>query len=223
MPAAQVDALTTAPTPGREIARGPARACVVLDAPDLASEAVLEDLLARVRQALTSDAPAVVVLCAPGEPVLRAREQLRALDRVLAPLARSLSARVSRSATDGLAAWGASLVAPIGVDVQGAPASLEPDVVRAALHPDEARWLAAQAQPEQACAALWSGKEAVLKAFGVGLAWSPREVLAAPVAAEWRALQVGALGHAWLSHLHADEAPSVAIAVALNAGHTAPA
>ncbi|MEP7100299.1 MAG: 4'-phosphopantetheinyl transferase superfamily protein [Burkholderiales bacterium] len=210
------------PPPAPGVARAPTQACVVLDAPDLADDTTVEDLLAQVRQALTSDAPAVVVLCAAGEPVLRAREQLRALDRVLAPLARSLSARVSRSATDGLAAWAASRIAPIGVDVQGAPGSLEPDLVEAALHPDEAHWLAAQTEPEQAFAALWSAKEAVLKAFGVGLAWSPREVLAAPVAAGWRALQVGALGHAWLTHLRADAAPSVALAVALNAGHTAP-
>ncbi len=202
--------------------RGPTRACVVITADELVGTDAVEQLLARTGEALTGGAPAVVVLCAAGEPVLRAREQLRMLDQALAPLAAALSTRVSRSATDGLAAWAASLVAPIGIDVQGAPASLESDLLAAALHPDEQRWLAAQPQRAQAFAALWAGKEAVLKAFGVGLAWSPREVLAAPVAADWRALQVGGLGHAWLSHLHVDAAPSVALAVALNAGHAAP-
>lgn len=206
----------------RGLGSRPARPCVVIQVRELTSEHATRALVADVRQALTGGAPAVAVLCAAGTKLLRAREQLRDLDRVLAPLAQTLSARVSRSATDGLAAWAASLVTPVGVDVQSAPASLETEVMHAALHPEEAAWLAGQHRPELAFAALWSGKEAVLKAFGVGLAWSPREVLAAPVTAAWRALQVGTLGHAWLSHLQVDVVPSVALAVALNAGQVAP-
>jgi len=176
-------------------------------------------LAASVHAALTRGTPAVIVLCAAGEPILRARETLRTLGAALHATAARLNARHSRSATDGLAAWAVSCTGPIGVDVQSAPSTLDDGLLDAALDPCERLWLAAQPLREHAFAQLWAAKEAALKAFGVGLAWSPAAVAALPVAAEWRALQVHALGHAWLSHVEPPGDRSIALAVALNAGH----
>lgn len=199
--------------------RRPDAACVVLTEP---SDRTVVPLPTAIRSALGSGAEPVVVLCAVGEPLPRARERLRALDLRLVPLAAELSARVSRSATDGLAAWAASPGTPIGVDVQQAPAALDADLLDAALHADERCWLVAQPNPTRAFAMLWAAKEAVLKAFGVGLAWPPREVCVLPATAGWHAVQVPALGRAWFSHLDVPGTPNVALAVALNAGHAAP-
>lgn len=179
----------------------------------------------RVRAAFAQGAPAVVVLCAAGARIEPARAELRALDGMLAATVAELGARVSRSATDGLAAWAASLSGPIGVDVQSRPDRehpLDTTLLAAALHPSERRWLAAQADTEAAFARLWAGKEAVLKAFGVGLAWSPRAVPVLPIDASWRRVQVPLLGHAWLSHPDASGTPDIALAVALNAGQSRP-
>lgn len=208
----------------RNFHAGPVASCVLLQ---LQSIAAIDALTAQVSHALTGGAPAVVVLCAPGEPLLRARAQLRLLDAALRPTATRLAARVSRSATDGLAAWAASTIAPVGVDVQSQVAALDDALLDLSLHPLEARWLADQADREWAFTRLWAGKEAVLKAFGVGLAWSPTEVDARPATTPspasspqpWRQLTVPALGSAWLSHLEPPATLRVTLAVALNAGH----
>ncbi|HZT56915.1 MAG TPA: 4'-phosphopantetheinyl transferase superfamily protein [Burkholderiaceae bacterium] len=203
--------------------RPPHGACVVLvDAGTPAADGTCDATPRAVRQALESGAPAVIVLCAGDAPLTRARGTLRALGQRLAPLAVEFGARVSRSATDGLAAWAASRAAPIGIDVQAAPAALDADLLGAALHADEQAWLAAQPDSTLAFAQLWAGKEAVLKAFGVGLAWSPREVVALPVANGWHGSNVPALGHAWLSRVVAPGGRRVAVAVALNAGFARP-
>ena len=203
----------------------PASPCAIIEAHGRCAAHHIGTLTARIQEAFARGAPAVVVLCAAGEPIVRAREQLRWLDQALTATAADLGARVSRSATEGLAAWAASTAGPIGVDVQSHPvddAPLDAALLDAALHPGERRWLARQAHAEAAFAQLWAGKEAVLKAFGVGLAWSPRDVAVLPVAQAWHALRVPSLGHAWLSHLRAPGAPRVALAVALNAGQAAP-
>lgn len=179
-------------------------------------------LATRVHTALTLGAPAVIVLCAAGEPLLRARHTLRILGAALHATVQALSARHSRSATDGLAAWAVSCAGPIGVDVQCAPSTLDEALLDAALDSRERAWLAAQPIREHGFARLWAAKEATLKALGVGLAWSPAAVTVLPVGAGWRALRVPALGGAWLSHLEPPAAaPSIALAVALNAGHAA--
>ena len=203
--------------------------CVVIqnrqsESPELFRAAIQRDeFAARVSEALTCGAPAVVVLCGAGHPLLSARAQVRALHQALLPTATRLSARVSVSATDGLAAWAASTEGPVGVDVQSEVATLDWTLLDLALHPIEARWLAVQPDPEVAFTRLWAGKEAVLKAFGVGLAWSPREVEAAPtVLRPWRDVHVPALGKVWLSHLLPPANLRVAVAVALNAGHRRP-
>ena len=179
--------------------------------------------MARVRRALSDGAPAVVVLCGIGQPLLSARAQVRSLHRALLPISTELGARVSRSATDGLAAWVASICGPVGVDVQCEVAPLDPSLLDLTLHPNEVGWLADEAQLEMAFTQLWSGKEAVLKALGVGLSWSPCEVDATPPAPAlhqpWREVHVPVLGRVWLSHLAPPAGLRVAVAVALNAGH----
>ena len=181
----------------------------------------INELAALVSSALTGGAPAVVVLCGAGQPLLSARAQLRTLHQALHPTATRLAARISRSATDGLAAWAASTAGPVGVDVQSHVSVLDNALLDVALHPREVPWLAKQLNREIAFTRLWAGKEAVLKAFGVGLAWSPREVDAAPSTRQWRDLNVPALGNVWLSHLEPPATLGVALAVALNAGHIA--
>ena len=202
-------------------ARGPTTACELIDGDASADSQAESILIARVRAALEGRAPIIVVLCARGEPLLTARTQLHVLDQILAPLADEFGVRVSRSSTDGLAAWAAGS-APVGVDVQCAPAALEEGLLEAALHPQELAWFRTRLDPTNAFARLWAAKEAVLKAFGVGLAWSPHEVRVLPVTPGWHALHVPALGHAWFSHLDVPGTPHIALAVALNAGHTAP-
>jgi phosphopantetheinyl transferase (holo-ACP synthase) len=199
----------------------PASPALVIEAHGRRSAGQARALAASVHAALTRGAPAVIVLCAAGEPILRAREQLRSLGAALHATAERLHARHSRSATDGLAAWAASCAGPIGVDVQCAPSTLDDALLDAALDARERAWLATQPTRERAFAQLWAAKEAALKAFGVGLAWSPASVATLPVAAGWRALRVHALGRAWLSHLDPPGARSIALAVALNAGHVA--
>ena len=199
----------------------PASPALVIEAHGELTTGQARALATSVHAALTRGAPAVIVLCAAGEPILRAREQLRALGAALHATAVRLNARHSRSATDGLAAWAASCAGPIGVDVQCAPSTLDDALLDATLDPRERAWLAAQPTRERAFAQLWAAKEAALKAFGVGLAWSPAAVAALPVAPRWRALRVQALGRAWLSHVDPPGAGSIALAVALNAGHVA--
>jgi 4'-phosphopantetheinyl transferase superfamily len=205
MPAARLD------RPDSGNAHAPGSRCVVVQADGRET--------ARVHEALTRGASAIVVLCAVGAPLAAARARLRALDEALHETTAAFGAYVSRSATDGLAAWAASTVAPIGVDVQAPPPDLDDELIRAALHPSELSWFARQPQREFAFARLWAGKEAALKAFGIGLAWPPCRVAVWPMRAAWHAVPVAALGSAWLSHLDAPAgSPAVALAVALNAG-----
>lgn len=204
-----------------------ARACERAEAFNAVPSA--NGLVARVRRALTGGAPAVVVLCGVGEPLLRARAQVRSLHQALLPVTIGLSARVSRSATDGLAAWVASTCGPVGVDVQSEVTPIDPALLGMTLHPQEAGWLADASNREMAFTRLWAGKEAVLKALGVGLSWSPREVDARPIATlalpapallpAWRDVHVPVLGRVWLTHLAPPASLRVAVAVALNAGH----
>jgi phosphopantetheinyl transferase len=102
--------------------------------------------------------------------------------------------------------------------VQCAPAAVESDLLEATLDSREQHWLAAQPQAEWAFAQLWAAKEAVLKAFGVGLAWPPNQLHVMPLTASWRSIAAGPLGRSWLSRIALGHAPHIALAVALNAG-----
>ncbi len=202
----------------------PPRPCVYIDANEGASPIALGTLVERLTDALAEATP-VVVTCAAGQSLSNARAALARLDQALAPaVARSgarIDARVSRSATEGLAAWAANRIEPIGVDVQAAPALLTEALLSDALSGDERAWLAQQPSHAMAFARLWAAKEAVLKCFGVGLAWPLPAVGVLPVTAEWRLVEVPALGTAWLAQPH-HGAPQIALAVAVNAGQSAP-
>lgn len=192
----------------------PQSPCVIFHADNLD-----DTLEARIAVALVGAASSVLVLCAAGQPILNARAQVRMLHQALQPMATRLGARVSRSATEGLAVWAASTIGPIGVDVQSRVTSLDGILLELALDPAERLWLEEQACPEAAFTRLWSAKEAALKAFGVGLAWSPSAVPVAPPTECWRTLNVPALGQVWLINLATPVMFKGALAVAINVGH----
>jgi 4'-phosphopantetheinyl transferase superfamily len=198
----------------------PPRPCVRIDAGDAASAVPPGRLVDRVREALAEATP-VIVSCGAGMSMGDARAALARLDRAMAPSVALYGARISRSATDGLAAWAADCTGPIGVDVQATPSVLTDELLNDALSGDERAWLAQQPSLALAFARLWAAKEAVLKCFGVGLAWSLPAVRVLPVSADWRLLEVPTLGAAWLAQPE-HPAPRIAIAVAINAGQPPP-
>ncbi len=202
----------------------PPQPCVHIGAGDGTSAISWGRLVDRVNGALEQAAP-VIVSCGAGLSLGDARAALARLDQALAPTVSragaGLGTRISRSATEGLAAWAAHGTGPIGVDVQAAPAGLTEALLTDALSRDEREWLGQQPSPQLAFARLWAAKEAVLKCFGVGLAWPLPAVQALPVSAEWRLVEVPALGAAWLAQPEY-RAPQIAIAVAINAGQPPP-
>jgi 4'-phosphopantetheinyl transferase len=199
----------------------PSQGCVVILA-DAAGDAAADARQAdAVAAALDGGAAAAVLLCGLGLPLAASRRRLAALDAALGRQAAAAGWRVSRSATDGAAAWAACRHVPLGIDVQCAPASLDEALLRAALDDDERQWLDRQSDGPGAFASLWAGKEAVLKAFGVGLAWPPARVPVLPAPDGWQRVEIAALGVAWLSRPACDGLPAVALAVALNAGQPA--
>jgi len=175
-------------------------------------------LAAAINTALAAGSAPVIVLCARGQPLETARTSVRALSEALSNTFDDAALHTSRSSTDGLAAIAFSKSCSIGVDVQCAPPGLENELLEAALDSRERRWLAAQPQPEWTFAQLWAAKEAVLKAFGVGLAWPPNALHVLPMTDSWRLIDAGPLGRSWLSFIELGHTPQVAIAVALNAG-----
>ena len=71
---------------------------------------------------------------------------------------------------------------PVGVDIEAAPATGGVRPVDGALTPDERRYCDEYADP-QAFFRIWSGKEAVLKALGLGIASHLQSVSVVPVSA----------------------------------------
>jgi phosphopantetheinyl transferase (holo-ACP synthase) len=196
------------------------RPCVRIDADDETSAVSPGTLVNRVSEALAKAEP-VIVSCGAGMSLGDARAALVRLDQAMAPSVAAFGARTSRSATDGLAAWAADRSGPIGVDVQAVPAVLTEALLNDALSNDERAWLAQQPSRALAFARLWAAKEAVLKCFGVGLAWPLPAVQVLPVSTDWRFVEVAALGAAWLA-LPEHRAPRIAVAVAINIGQPAP-
>jgi 4'-phosphopantetheinyl transferase len=84
------------------------------------------------------------------------------------------------SASRGSLAVAALARTPIGVDVERVEPGSEPPWN--VLHSDERRWLAALAggEREQGFAQLWAGKEAYLKALGIGLVREPSSFAVLP-------------------------------------------
>ena len=103
------------------------------------------------------------------------------------------STRISRSATPGLAAVALCRSAAVGIDVERVrPELVDDDLTDLALHPQE-RAAAGERDPE-AFFAIWTRKEAALKALGVGLAIAPDTVIAGHRQFEWIRLAFGAAG-----------------------------
>jgi phosphopantetheinyl transferase len=182
------------------------------------SIAAIEIVTGAISKSLQTD-HAVVVSCHTRRSVVASRATLRLLDRALRPVVARLDPYVSRSATDGAIAWAACTTRPIGVDVQSPPNAIDNDLIAATLCSNERDWLSRQLDKKCAFAQLWAGKEAVLKAFGVGLAWPPNQIDVTPDARAWQRLVLAALGSANLSFLDAGHERGTWLAVALNMGH----
>jgi phosphopantetheinyl transferase len=216
MPGTQIDGLANI---GEKAPAGP---CIVLDLASDAEAAAVSSLVDQIAGALGSSSAVVVLLHVLGG-VVEARGRLQALEERLAGAASLSKARISRSATDGCAAWAASTLSPIGVDIQSAPHRLDEPLLAASLCMDELAWFERQPASSVAVfARLWAGKEAVLKAFGVGLAFPPNLVPVLPMSAAWQPVSVPTLGEAWLSYPEHRGSASLALAIALNAGQGLP-
>lgn len=105
----------------------------------------------------------------------------------------------------------AHLHCPLGVDVEALTGSLPLDR-RATLHPQEQQDLPLHAS-EAELGAVWVRKEAVLKAFGVGLAVLPSAILTGGRDQCWRIVSHAGLGVASLRSL--DPVPGFEMALAV--------
>lgn len=100
----------------------------------------------------------------------------------------------SAANTHGLVACAVDLRGPIGLDVESVGRALAPELVAHCCTDDEQRDLAALPPASQPIAfhALWTRKEAYMKARGLGLALEPHRIgFAAPVDGRWRVLLDG--------------------------------
>jgi hypothetical protein len=163
----------------------------------------------------------VVVLCARCDANIEAaREASRRASAWLKSVA--TVARGSRSATPGLAVVAAHAASRVGVDVE-ATNSLHTlgEAPAQWLHPEE-QGLFQDREPwsPAAAAALWVRKEAVLKAFGVGLAVAPAAIAVGPYQEAWQTVAHRILGTALVRSVPAPA--GYALAVALLGPHAAP-
>lgn len=156
----------------------------------------------------------VIVLCARCEPsIASAREVSRRTSAWIGGLAALARVGLSRSATRGMAAVAAHADRRVGVDVE-ALSTLSPfcDELPQWLHPDEHALLEGQ-ELSSTAAALWVRKEAVLKAFGVGLAVAPSAIRVGPHNESWQAVKHSVLGTAVVQSLPSPVGYSIAVAL----------
>ena len=100
----------------------------------------------------------------------------------------------------------------VGIDIE-TDAATSVDDMEGILHPSERTALAAADDVAEFIRHVWSRKEAVLKAFGVGLSCSPRQCAVGPRSAAWQAAAVGRLG--WAQVRSIDNPLGAALAVAV--------
>lgn len=165
-----------------------------------------------VRAALQRGAIAVVLVEAAHDI-----ERARAASRdICAPMQAALGMaglHLSRSAAPGLVAVALCGRNRVGVDVERIRAELvDDDLLALALHPDERA--AAPGVDVAAFFELWTRKEAVLKALGVGLAIRPAALSVMPSPDGWCACAPGVAGLAMVRNMPAP--PGWCLAVASN-------
>lgn len=149
----------------------------------------LTGLQAQAEQALSAGQIVVVFAHCEGT-VEHARARARQLGDWLAPFGPYPAGGVSRSATRGLAALAACRGGPVGVDVEViSGAALRSEEVDYFMHASESALYRPCGETEGALA-VWARKEAMLKAFGTGLALSPAS------------LQVGLHDDTWADVVH---------------------
>jgi phosphopantetheinyl transferase (holo-ACP synthase) len=166
----------------------------------------------------------IVVLCVRCEPSIEAaREASRRASAWIEGIAALAGCGLSRSATPGMAVVAAPASLRVGVDVE-ATSTLRAlgDAPAQWLHPEERPLLQDQeAWLPAAAAALWVRKEAVLKAFGVGLAVAPSAIAAGTYNEAWRTITHRIRATAVVRSVPAP-AGGYALAVALLGLHPAP-
>ncbi|MDQ7988878.1 MAG: 4'-phosphopantetheinyl transferase superfamily protein [Candidatus Dactylopiibacterium sp.] len=157
----------------------------------------------------------VVLLATPGDASLaRARQLAQRLSAWLAGLLTPACGGLSRSATPGLAAVAVCREGAVGVDAQARAGVSAQALAGPFAHPDELRALSLAPPADTARLALWARKEAVLKAWGVGLGIAPAEVRAGLRDEAWCGVRHPVLGAAHLCSLAVRE-PDHSVAVAL--------
>ena len=171
------------------------------------------------RAAAALDAGHVVVCwrdCAGG--IAGARQAARELsERLVADFAahcgnRGQTLRISRTAADGIAGAAGAVGTPIGLDVEAPGPSLGAAAMALALHPADG----GPADPQE-FRWLWTRKEAVLKALGLGLALDPRRIRTGFRDDDWRAVPIPWGGTLRVRSLAAPAGQPAALAV-LGAG-----
>jgi hypothetical protein len=154
----------------------------------------------------------VIMRCRCGPSIQEAREASRRASARLERKSVFTRGQLSRSAAPGMGIVAVQLHFPVGVDieVQGGFGTATSDT-RDLLHPTEGRSVAALPLPDE-LSAIWVRKEAVLKAFGVGLAIAPGGLLTGGRNESWRQVAHRGLGMAWLRSLDAPAGFDVAVA-----------
>jgi hypothetical protein len=180
------------------------------------------DYLRLVAQAVAAG-QTVVLWCGASRPRSASAQAAREVSERLAAAAPPAGFRISRSATDGLAVVAVSATHSIGIDVQDAGRDAPPWAeVRTWLHPNE-RLAHDPASSAWSPAAVWSRKEAVLKALGVGLAGRPQGVDCGASSSEWRRVVVPPFGSALLRSIETPgSASGLAAALAVAGDAAAP-
>lgn len=172
--------------------------------------------LTELRAALDAGHIAVLLLAVPGD-IEAARAATRSACAAVCQAANSATLYTSRSATPGQGAVALWCGGPVGVDVERVRLGIIDDALLGlALHPDE------RAAAEEAGApgffALWTRKEAVLKALGVGLALPPAALCLGSAMPVWVGVRFPGKGKVFVRSLQ----PVPGFAAALAAAEPVP-
>ena len=154
----------------------------------------------------------VVVWAATGSTREHARLAGRQLCAALLAAGRGAACQVSRSAANGVAVVGLSGRHTIGIDVETERVGVASEGVDM-LHPSERGAWEASSEAPTLFRHLWCRKEAVLKAFGVGLSTAPNWCPVGPPSSAWQPLVIERLGRAQVRSIDIafDAALSVAV------------